>query len=108
MMKLANFVTPEDILELATKTGSAADREVAWASLQAKKSIFKDGLAPKEISEGEFKHSVQQALKAACWAREDVAAVLILQSSVLRRLDALKRLLLAVIVLLVYIAYRLS
>ena len=107
-MKLANYVTQEDVLELATKTGGAADREVAMAALQAKKSISENGLAPKEISEGEFKHSVEQALKAACWAREDVATVLILQPAILRRLDALRILLLAVLVLLVYIAYRLS
>jgi ribosome-binding protein aMBF1 (putative translation factor) len=107
-MKLANYVTPEDVLELLAKEGDAVDREFASAALLAKKGSMENGLAPKEILEGEFKYSVQQGLKAAGWAREDAAAVLILQPSILRRLDALRRLLLLVLALLAYIAYRLS
>jgi len=59
------------------------------------------------VAPGEFKYSVQQGLKAACFAREDAASILLIQPAILRRLDALKRLAWVAIGLIAYIAYRL-
>jgi len=90
------------------KKSSAADRSFFTAGQQAHHSVKENGLLPRRNADGEFEYDLQQGLKAACHGREDVVAVLILQRDLLARLDRNHKLLLAALVLLVYIAYRLT
>ena len=85
---------------------SAADRDFAQAALNAKYSNH--DLRPMRGEFGELKFSRQQVAEAACYAREDVSAVLQIQLPILKRLDTLKWLGWACFFLLLYIAYRLS
>ena len=107
-MNNAGYGNQQALLEQGAKTGSAADRAFYEAARQAKEGVKTYGLLPAEVAPGEFKYSVQQGLKAACFAREDAASILLIQPAILRRLDALKRLAWVAIGLLAYIAYRLS
>lgn len=90
------------------KKASAADRDFFGAAQSARRSVKQDELLPVRDQFGEFRYTVRQGLKAACYAREDAAATLELQRAVLRRLDRNQHLLWVSIALLAYIAYRLS
>ena len=90
------------------KKASAADRDFFGSGQSARRSVKQDELLPVRDEFGDLRYTVRQGLKAACYAREDVAATLELQRAVLRRLDRNQHLLWVSIALLAYIAYRLS
>ena len=75
-------------------TEAAAKDSVSWdfygAALVAMRSAQQDELYPTIGEYGEIRYTVQQGLKAACHAREDVTAILIIQQAVLRRLQGLR------------------
>lgn len=76
--------------ELASK--SAVNYDFYNAGLTALKSMQNDELNPSISKYGEVRYSVQQGLKAACHARQDVTAILIIQQAVLKRLHELRSL----------------
>ena len=90
------------------KKASAADRDFFGAAQIASRSAKQDQLLPVRYEFGEFRYTVQQGLKAACHAREDVCATLQIQLTVLKRLDRNRNLLWVAIAILGYVAYRLS
>lgn len=90
------------------KKASAAARDFFSAAQIARRSAKENGILPVRNEHGEFRYTMQQGLKAACHAREDIAATLQIQLAVLQRLDRNRNLLWAAIVLLGYVAYRLS
>jgi hypothetical protein len=90
------------------KKASAAARDFFGAAQIARHSARENGILPIPNKHGEFRHTIQQGLKTACHAREDVAAALQIQLAVLKRLDRNRNLLWVAIVLLGYVAYRLS
>lgn len=92
----------------AARNGSSADREFFEAGLAARRSVKEDGLMARRTENGDLRYSVQQGLRAACFAREDVAGSLILQRAILHRLDGLRKLAWLALGVLVYIAYRVS
>ena len=65
---------------------NSVNRDFYGAALIAKHSAQQDELFPAISEYGETRYSVQQGLKAACHAREDVTAILIIQQALLRRL----------------------
>lgn len=90
------------------KGGSMAD--LAKAALSARDSIKSSGLWPTLDDDGQDVYTPEQGAKAACHAREDAAATLILQKTQLDHLHSLsgvKGLLWVCIGLLAYIAYKL-
>jgi hypothetical protein len=87
---------------------SSAQRDFNEAAYTAKIFTQQDGLVGSENEYGEYKWTIQQGLKAACFGREDTAAVVILQQKLLTRLDTLKTFLSLCIALLIYIAYKIS
>jgi hypothetical protein len=94
-------------LEQAQKR-SSADRDFYGAGLSAKRSAKNDDLHPTRDQDGELKYTIQQGLKAACYAREDVSATLQIQLPILQRLDQIKSLLWVCLGLLAYLAYKVS
>ena len=76
----------------------AAAAEAAWSDVE------RTGLA----ADAEGQYTQEQGNKAACLAREDAAAVLILQGNQLQHLEAIKLLLWACLGLLAFIAYRIA
>lgn len=78
------------------------------AGLTAFQSARQDGLLPNVDEFGELSYSVQQGLKAACHARQDVTGILLIQLALLRRLQNLKSLAWACLLILIYIAFRVS
>lgn len=78
------------------------------AGLTAFQSARQDGLLPNVDEFGELSYSVQQGLKAACHARQDVAGIALIQLALLRRLQNLKSLAWACLLILIYIAFRIS
>ncbi|MES2012945.1 MAG: hypothetical protein V4445_04275 [Pseudomonadota bacterium] len=97
----------QKLLSNAASKGSV-DKDFYGASLFALNSIKADGLEPFENVDGELEYSLQQGLKAACHGREETAAILLIQKSILERLDTLKSILIPCLLLLCYIAYRVS
>lgn len=95
-------------MEHLSKKGSAAERAFFGASLYAKDAAKEQGLMPERREDGEVRYTVQQGLRAACCAREDAAATLVIQLAILRRLDTQRKLLWFAIALLAYIAYSLK
>ena len=90
------------------KGGSIAD--LAKAAKFAKDGVREQGLFPEGDDDGQGVYTPEQGAKAACYAREDVAAVLVLQKEQLDHLHGLsgvKGLLWVCIGLLAYIAYKL-
>ena len=87
---------------------SAVDRVFFAAGRQAKRNAEENDLLPIRNEFGEHEYAVQQGLKAACHGREDTTAVLLLQRDLLLRLDRNRNLTWLAIMLLFYIAYRLS
>lgn len=91
------------------KGGAWAD--LSNASLSARNSVKECGLWPTLDDDGQDVYTPEQGAKAACHAREDAAATLILQKTQLEHLHSLsgvKVLLWVCIGLLAYIAYKLS
>jgi len=91
--------------ESAIKAGGTI-KELAVAAKMAKSSIESDGLMPTKGEYGEWTYTTEQGAKAACYAREDAATTLILQTVSLAHLRGIKRLLLGCVCLLAYIAYK--
>jgi len=90
------------------KKASAAARDFFGAVQLARRQAKENGILPVRNEHGEFQWTIQQGLKAACHAREDISATLQIQVAVLQRLDRNRNLLWLAIVLLGYVAYRLS
>ena len=90
------------------KKKSAADRDFFEAALSARRSMKQDDLFPSRDKNGELRYTVRQGLKAACYAREDVAVTAPIQRSILVRLDSIKSLLWLCAAMLAYIAIRIS
>lgn len=88
------------------KKKSAADRDFFEAALSARQSMKQDDLFPSRNENGELRYTVQQGLKAACYAREDIAVTTTIQRSILIRLDIIKSLLWVCAAILLYIAIR--
>lgn len=90
------------------KKKSASDRDFFEAALSVRQSMKQDNLFPFRDENGELRYTVQQGLKAACYAREDVAVAATIQRSILVRLDSIKSLLWFCTAILAYIAIRIS
>ena len=102
-----DYVAAGARLEQAKRNGPA-DRDFFEAAIVARRSIQESELLPYRNKQGEFEYELQQGLKAACHAREDVVAISVIQRALLKRLDVLKALLAVAIALLLYVAYRVS
>ncbi|MBI5894136.1 MAG: hypothetical protein HZB79_10950 [Deltaproteobacteria bacterium] len=90
------------------KKASATARDFFGAVQLARRQAKENGILPVRNEHGEFQWTIQQGLKAACHAREDISATLQIQVAVLQRLDRNRNLLWLAIVILGYVAYRLS
>lgn len=107
--KLADEYWEKTIADQIKKGGVGAD--FAEAARFAKNGARENGLFPDLDDHGNDVYTPEQGAKAACYAREDVAAVLALQRTQLDHLHALsgvKGLLWVCVGLLAYIAYKLS
>ena len=87
---------------------SAAHRVFFSATKEARYQARDNGILPGRNEDGDYWYEVQQGLKAACHGREDISATLQIQLAVLQRLDRNRNILWVVIILLAYVAYRLS
>lgn len=96
----------KQIKEAAAK--DSVSRDFYGAALVAMHSAQQDELFPAISEYGETRYTAQQGLKAACHAREDVTAILIIQQAVLRRLQGLRVLAWACLAVLCYIAVRVT
>lgn len=96
----------KQITEAATK--DSVSQDFYGAALVAMRSAQQDELLPAISEYVETRYTAQQGLKAACHAREDVTAILIIQQAVLRRLQGLSVLAWACLAVLCYIAFRVS
>lgn len=96
----------KQIAEAAKK--DSVSKDFYGAALLAMHSTKQDGLHPSINEYGESKYTIQQGLKAACHTREDVAATLIIQQSILRRLQGLNILGWLCFAILCYIAFQVS
>ena len=90
------------------KKGGAAARDFYSAAEFARRSAELDQLLPATNQNGDYVYSPQQAFKAACHAREDVTAILVIQRAQLDRLDRNRSLLWIAIGLAAYIAYQVT
>lgn len=92
----------------ATKKGSPAQRAFATAGLIAYQGMVQDGLVPQRTEDMEARYAMQKGLVAAAHGRQEAAATLLIQSAALHRLDGLRELAWAAVVLLAYIAIRVT
>jgi len=93
----------------AMKLGGASS-DTARAAFQARNNVRESDLFPSLDDDGHWVYTPEQGIKAACHAREDASATLILQHTQLEhlhRLSGVKRLLWVCIGLLAYIAAKL-
>jgi hypothetical protein len=90
------------------KRTSAAGKVFFSAGQEARRQAKEHGILPVRDKHGEFRYTIQQGLKAACHAREDISGTLQIQFAILQRLDRNRNLLFVAIILLGYVAYRLS
>lgn len=74
----------------------------------ARVGAIEDGLLGTVDAEGKLHFTVQQGLKAACFAREDAAAGFTIQLVTLAQVRLNQRLLWAALALLAYIAFRVT
>lgn len=95
-------------IEAEKRKAFAARRDWLSAAQIARQSVRQNGLLPDCDESGSYRYTVRQGLKAACQAREDIVATLMLQLDILKRLDRNYILLWVVIALLLYVAYRVS
>ncbi len=96
----------KQLSEAAAK--DSVSRDFYGAALFAMRSAQQDELYPEVRKYGETRYTVQQGLKAACHARQDVASILAIQQAVLRRLQGLRVLAWVCLAILAYIAFRVS
>jgi hypothetical protein len=102
----ADAYAEKQITDAAAK--GSVNREFYGAALFALRSARQDELLPARGEYGELRYTAQQGIKAACHARQDVTAILTIQQAVLRRLQGLRVLAWACLLVLGYIAYRVS
>jgi hypothetical protein len=88
------------------KKGSV-NRDFFGAALFALEQAERQELLPHRNNDLEMRYTADQAITAACFARQDVVATLVIQQALLRRLQSLKCIGLSCLGLLVFIAYRL-
>ena len=89
------------------KKGSV-NRDFFGAALFALEQAERQQLLPQRNEDLEMRYTADQAVTAACFARQDVVATLVIQQAILRRLQGLKLIGYACIALLAFIAYRLA
>jgi hypothetical protein len=106
--KAAEAAAQEENQLEQTASRNSVNRDFYGAALAAKRHARHDGLHPDSDEYGELTYTQAQGIKAACHAREDVTAILIIQQSLLRRLETLYVLGSTCVLLLGYIAYRVS
>lgn len=87
---------------------NAVSRDFFGAALTAKHQIKEEGLTLTVLEYGETSYTAEQGLKAACHAREDVIAILHVQHSLLKRLQGIKNLTWTCLLVLIYIAIRVT
>ncbi len=85
---------------------SRANADFVSAIRMARRARTDAGLDCDYDDDGGAKFTIQQGLKAACYAREDAAATLILQRNQLERLDRLNTFAKWIIVLLAILIIR--
>lgn len=84
-----------------------AMREVQAASDLVIKGLSDDGLLPINGNDRPAQYTPEQAGRAAAFARQDAALAVMLQASVITRLDTIKRLLWACLIVLILIGLNL-
>lgn len=94
-------------LEDWKKKGNA-ERDFFTAAQRARLSVFDDSLLAFRNDEGDLCYSDWQGNKAACLTREDVVGIAGVQLAILKRLDRNKNYMIGALVILFYIAARLS
>ena len=92
----------KDLDDKAAK--SILDSAFFTAGAYAKRAAKNDGFYPVPGEYGEPIYSVQQGLRAACHTREEAAAILVIQRTVVRGITVIVLLGLACLALLLYIA----
>lgn len=100
-------VNTRRLREEAKKKGGT-ERDFAEATEFAWNQIKQEGLEGDARPYYEVRYSAAQGVKAAVHGREDGIATLILQKTILLRLDAIKFLLWVAIGLLAFIAYKVA
>ena len=95
-----------DLDEKAKK--SIIDGAFFGAAAYAKRSAKNDGFYPEPDENGETTYAVQQGLRAACYSREEIAAVLVIQKTIIRGISALIAFAAVSVSLLVYVALQVS
>ena len=95
-------------MDATIKASGAADKSFFLAAKSARQSVERNGLLPHLDEWGGYKYTVKQGIKAACHAREDVVATLLLQRDILLRLDRNYRILWMAVGLLFYVSIRVS
>jgi hypothetical protein len=98
-------LTKKNYTSLVNK--GSVNRDFFGAALFALEQAERQYLLPARNQYGEIGYSQEQAITAACFARQDVAAILVIQQSILRRLQELRVIGWLGIGLLAFIAYRL-
>lgn len=94
----------QQFVELEKKGGAGA--ELVAAIRIARKARTEAGLDCGYTDDGEARFTVQQGLKAAAHAREDVSAILLLQVKIIERLDRLQKLYWWIIGILVVLGFK--
>lgn len=95
-------------LQKRMKNGSAAERGIAYAAWRAWHDAEHDKLIPDFDENGERFATSSQAYLAACYAREDVAAVFHMQDQSLRLLHRLEKYALFLSAIAIYIAIKVT
>ena len=107
----ANAKYRADVLE-QSKKGEAANRDFVAAVEFARGSIATEDLLPTrqtdEHGESDIRYTAEQGIRAACNSREDIVATLVLQRTILQRIDRNYRLIWLVLLVAGYVVYRVS
>lgn len=82
-------------------------RTIREADIAAYDQICNEDLASYTDRNGLTRYNVRQALKAACYTRQDVIMIYILQCAALRRLNVIKNVSYVCLALLLLIAWKL-
>lgn len=90
------------------KKGSEADYTFFSAAQQARQSMLRNNLIPFRMEFGTLDYSEYQARTATVHAREDIVSITIIQLALLKRLDRNRNYLAAILILLIYVAVRLT
>lgn len=94
--------------DFAKSKHSWAEKTWHEAAMRAKSWSMSGGLRPEIDDHGEQRYRPAQGIQAACHGREDSAATLMLMMPVLEILDSIQKLLWLCLVVLFYIAAKLS